>query len=112
MFKMVKTKEDVKEVVPRIKRTKVKPVGYWVSKFTKDNECPTLVKKRWGNYIPYSVSDGIPRYRDAEGIWRRVEDSMMISGEFLTDDVGNYVIWKLNRVYVSFKCYDKVKGNK
>lgn len=106
---MVKTKQDVKEVIPRIKRTKVKPVGYWVSKFTNDNECPALVKRRWGNYIPYTVKDVIPRYRDADGLWRRVEDPMMISGEFSTDQVGDYVLWKANRVYISFKCLDNGK---
>lgn len=98
---MVKNKEEIAEVVPRLKISKRKPIGYWVTKFTKDNKCPTLIKKRWGNYVPFSISDGIPRYRDKDGLWRRLE-AINSDGEVFSDDVGEYIVWKDYRVYIKF----------
>lgn len=76
--------------------------GYGEKYFVPNSSNPTLVESRFGNYIPLSVIDGIPRYRDELGLWRRVEKEIASNGEIKHDEVGEYIEWKSRRVYIKF----------
>jgi hypothetical protein len=78
--------------------------GWGEEYFVPNSDNPTLTRKRWGNFIPdIKESVMIPRYRDGDGLWRRVE-GLSSEGEVFSDDVGDYMIWKSKRVYTRFSC--------
>ena len=103
--RLTKKKVTDKRVTDEIKWVKDR-YGYGSKYFVPNSGNPTLVQRRFGNYIPLTVGDGIPRYRDEEsGLWRRLDSSILNGdGEVITDEVGDYMLWKGHRVYVSFKC--------
>ncbi len=86
--------------------------GYGGKNFIIGSECSTLERLRFGNYVPYSVSDTLPRYRDLDsGLWSIVSTEVLQGNdEVFTDHVGDYLIWKKRRVYVKFEALQGHKG--